>query len=195
MKRRALGVKMIERLRGLVIVVLAVAGCEFIGTDEGNRDGTCGQHSSCPHDQACSGGNCLDMLGRTYRIETVEVDACDRNLDGISWDTLDGSLPDLKVEVRFKGEILFASATHDNTLSTTFNLTDAQVMINDFDDGFVVEVRDADLIDSELMDTVAVEVDYPGLRAGVISARNSNDCSESPVTDIELRLVPTAGAW
>ena len=57
----------------LILLVSVLTGCELIGSDEGNRNGTCGQHSSCPFDQACGGGNCVDLLNRSFVVSQVAV--------------------------------------------------------------------------------------------------------------------------
>ncbi len=182
------------RAFGFSLLLTSLLGCELIGTDEGNRDGTCGQHSSCPHDQACDGANCIDMLSRAFRISAVEVEACDVDLDGVAFDGVDGSSPDLQIELRFGGQTLFSSPVHTNTLMTTFAL-DVEATLNDFADSFVVEVSDDDGGSATLMDTLSVDIGYPGLRAGEVSVINAADCSESPVTAIRMTLAPTDGAW
>jgi hypothetical protein len=183
------------RALGIVFVLATFAGCEFIGTDEGNRDGTCGHHASCPSDQACGGGQCVDMLGRAFEITEIEVDVCNANLDGIAFDSVDDSSPDLQIELRFGGQTLFSSSVHENALSSTFALSDVQATLADFSDSFVVEVHDDDGGSHELMDTVSVDVEYPGVRAGEVRVVNNADCSESPVTSVSLKLAPMDGAW
>ena len=183
------------RAFGFALALISVSGCEFIGTDEGNRDGTCGQHSSCPHDQACNGDNCIDMLGRDFRISEIEVEACDVDLDGVPFDGVDNSSPDLQVELRFKGQTLFSSPVHSNTVITTYAVDGVQATLNDFSDSFVVEVSDDDDGSATLMDTLSVDIEYPGLRAGEVSVVNLADCTESPVTSVRLSLTPVDGAW
>ena len=183
------------RAFGFALGLISLMGCEFIGTDEENRDGTCGQHSSCPHDQACNGDNCIDMLGRNFRIAEIEVEACNADLDGIAYDGVDDSSPDLQLELRFNGQNLFSSPVHSNTLATTFVVDGVEATLSDFSDSFVVEVSDDDDGSSTLMDTLSVDIDYPGLRAGEVSVVNLADCSESPVTSVRLSLMPIDGAW
>jgi hypothetical protein len=69
------------------------------------------------------------------------------------------------------------------------------VTISDFSDSFVLEVRDDDAPLSELIDTLSVDIGYPGLRAGEVILRNQADCTESPVTRIAIHLQPSDGAW
>ena len=45
------------------------------------------------------------------------------------------------------------------------------------------------------MDTLSVDVGYPGLRGGEVSVINAADCSESPVTAVRMSLTPADGAW
>jgi hypothetical protein len=84
---------------------------------------------------------------------------------------------------------------HANALSSTFALSGVQATLADFSDSFVVEVRDDDEGSHDLMDTLSVDVEYPGVRAGEVSVVNNADCSESPVTSVSLRLAPVDGAW
>jgi hypothetical protein len=179
----------------ICFAALLLSACELVGTDEGNRDGTCGQHSSCPSDQACTGSNCIDMLGRSFNITAIDVEVCNANLDGEDFDSLSGTPPDPKVELRFDGAVLFSSNAHDNTLDTTFTVQDVSATINDFSDSFVLEVRDDDAPLSELMDTLSVDIGYPGLRGGELIVRNQADCTESPVTRVAIHLQPSDGAW
>jgi len=179
----------------LLLLTTGLSACALVGTDEGNRDGTCGQHSSCPSDQACGSGNCVDMLGRSYVVSAIELEVCDTNLDGEAFDSLDGTPPDPTVELRFGGSVIFTSGIHDDTLMTTFTVPDEEVVITDFNDSFVLEVSDNDLVVNELMDTISIDVGYVGLRAGEVVEVNQSDCTESPVLRAAVVLKPTDGAW
>lgn len=179
----------------MILLVSVLTGCELIGSDEANRDGTCGQHSSCPFDQACGGGNCVDLLNRSFVVSQVDVELCDLDLDGVAFDSGDGSSPDPQVEVRFSGQTIFSSPVEINALVATYSIDNAEVTINDFSDSFEVEVRDDDDGSAQLMDTLSVDVNYPGLRAGEVVVVNEADCSESPVTRVGLLLRPVDGAW
>ncbi len=179
----------------MILLVSVLTGCELIGSDEGNRNGTCGQHSSCPFDQACGGGNCVDLLNRSFVVSQVDVELCDLDLDGVAFDSGDGSSPDPQVEVRFSGQTIFSSPVEINALVATYRVDNAEVTINDFSDSFEVEVRDDDDGTAQLMDTLSVDVNYPGLRAGEVVVVNEADCSESPVTRVGLLLRPVDGAW
>ena len=178
-----------------IVLMGLVSGCEVLGTDEANRNGTCGQHSSCPFDQACGGGNCVDLLNRAFVVTQVDVELCDVDLDGVAFDSGDGSAPDPQVELRFGNQTIFSSGVQQNALIATYALSDAQVVISDFSDSFVVEVRDDDEGTSQLMDTLSVDVTYPGLRVGEVVVVNEADCSESPVTRVGIGLRPQDGAW
>ena len=180
---------------GAMLALLLTAGCAVIGTDEGNRDGTCGEHSSCPSDQACGAGQCVDLLNRTYLVTQVDVELCSEDLDGVPFDSGDGSSPDPQVELRFGGQTVYTSGVQSNALEATFSVTDTEVVIQDFSDTFVVEVRDDDGDTSQLMDTLSVDVSYPGLRVGEVVVVNEADCSESPVTRVGVLLQAQDGAW
>ncbi len=183
------------RALGIGLCVLSLVACEFVATDEANRDGSCGEHSSCPHDQACGSGQCVDLAGRRYAVSAVDLELCNTNLDGEPFDSLNNSAPDPKIELRYQGQTLYQSSAHEDALATTFTLTGVEVDLTDFEDSFVVEVHDQDLALSELMDTVAVDVGYPGLRAGELLRSHRSDCTESPVTRVVVRLSPVDGAW
>ena len=178
-----------------ILLASLISGCEVLGSDEANRNGTCGQHSSCPFDQACGGGNCVDLLNRPFVVTQVDVELCGSDLDGVAFDSGDGSAPDPEVELRFGDQTLFSSAVKQNALVATFAVPNIEVVIADFSDSFVVEVRDDDEGTSQLMDTLSVDVNYPGLRVGEVVAVNEADCSESPVTRVGVALQPRDGAW
>ena len=178
-----------------ILLMSLVSGCEVIGSDEANRNGTCGQHSSCPFDQACGGGNCVDLLNRRFTVTQVDVELCDLDVDGVAFDSGDGSSPDPQVELRFGNQTIFASEVQQNALAATFAVPEAQVVITDFSDSFVVDVRDDDEGTAQLMDTLSIDVNYPGLRLGEVVTVNEADCSESPVTRVGISLQPQDGAW
>ncbi len=178
-----------------ILLASLVSGCEVLGSDQANRDGTCGQHSSCPFDQACGGGNCVDLLNRRFVVTQIDVELCDRDLDGVVFDSGDGSAPDPQVQLRFGDQTLFSSTVKQNALIATYAIDNTEVVIADFSDSFVVEVRDDDEGTSQLMDTLSVDVNYPGLRVGEVVVVNEADCSESPVTRVGVALQPQDGAW
>ena len=179
----------------MILLVGLVSGCEVLGSDEANRNGTCGQHSSCPFDQACGGGNCVDLLNRTFVVTQVDVELCDVDLNGVAFDSGDGSSPDPQVELRFNNQTIFSSGVEQNTLVATYTVRDVEVVVADFSDSFVAEVRDDDEGTSQLMDTLSIDVNYPGLRMGEVVVVNEADCSESPVTRVGVTLQPQDGAW
>lgn len=182
-----------------LFALIALAGCDVIGTNPQNRNGDCVVHSDCPGDQACAvDALCVDTLERAYTVKSVEVNACNTDVEGSNWDAEDASPPDLQVEISFEGEVIYdGSETAEvavDSLDAVVRVGSEAFILKD-SDRFVVRVFDVDDFERELMAEVIVDVSLLGLRIGSLSETESSDCSNSGVQRVSIDLSPSGGDW
>jgi hypothetical protein len=182
-----------------LFALLALAGCDVVGTNPQNRNGACVVHSDCPGDQACAvDALCVDTLERAYTVKSIEVSACNTDIEGTAWDVDDGTAPDLQFEISFEGEVIYDGADEGDLAADSLDAVarvGTEAFILKDSDRFVVRVFDADDFDRELMGEVIVDVSLLGLRIGSLSETESSDCTRSGVQRVTLDLSPAGGDW